>query len=168
MYALVKDGVVVRTTNDTNIEWNNLVFSNVSLLTNAERTANGIYALITAPVDVPAGKKAVGTSLEVVDNVVVETLMLFDKTEEELDLEVDMYRESLVVTPWQIRKALNQLSLRDSVEQAISLSDDHNLKDAWQYATEFVRNDPLVISLGVALGKSDAELDALFELAKSL
>lgn len=168
MYALVKDGVVVRTTNDTNIEWNNLVFSNVSLLTNAERTANGIYALITAPVDVPAGKKAVGTSLEVVDNVVVETLMLFDKTEEELDLEVDMYRESLVVTPWQIRKALNQLSLRDSVEQAISLSNDHNLKDAWQYATEFVRNDPLVISLGVALGKSDAELDALFELAKSL
>ena len=38
----------------------------------------------------------------------------------------------------------------------------------WQYATEFVRTDPLVESLGLALGKSAQELDSVFTLAQTL
>lgn len=71
------------------------------------------------------------------------------------------------VSPWQIRKALNQLELRDAVEQAVAAG-DWTTQDAWQYATEFVRTDPLVVAIGYGLGKSDAELDALFELAAAL
>ena len=71
------------------------------------------------------------------------------------------------VSPWQIRKALNTMSLRDAVESAV-LASDQTTKDAWQYATEFVRTDPLVSALGYTLGKTDEELDALFELAATL
>ena len=76
-------------------------------------------------------------------------------------------RTAMTCTPWQIRKALNAMSLRAAVEGGVAAS-DQTTKDAWQYATEFCRLDPLLISLGVALGKTAEELDALFELALSL
>ena len=73
----------------------------------------------------------------------------------------------LVVTPWQIRKALNALDLRTAVETAMEGA-DQTTQDAWQYATEFVRTDPLVSAFGAVLGKTDEDLDALFALAKTL
>jgi len=72
-----------------------------------------------------------------------------------------------VVSAWQIRKALNQLDLRDAVEQAVAQA-DRETRDAWEYATEFKRDHPLVVSLGAALGKIPEELDALFALAVTL
>jgi len=71
------------------------------------------------------------------------------------------------VSPWQIRKALTVTNLRDSVEAAVAAS-DQNTRDAWQYATAFVRDDPLVIAMRESLGKTVEEIDALFELAASL
>lgn len=75
-------------------------------------------------------------------------------------------RESMVATPWQIRKALNALGLRATLEAAVVTSDQAT-KDAWEFAQEFKRLDPLVISMGATLSKTPAELDALFELAIS-
>lgn len=71
------------------------------------------------------------------------------------------------VTPWQIRKALNQSGLRGSVEADIAQA-DATTKDGWEFAQEFLRDDPLVVALGVALGRSENELDDLFILAQSL
>jgi len=71
------------------------------------------------------------------------------------------------VSPWQIRKALNTLGLREAIEQAIEAA-DATVQDGWRYATEFRRTDPFVIGMGQALGKTDAELDDLFRLAASL
>lgn len=73
----------------------------------------------------------------------------------------------LAVTPWQIRKALNAVGLRASVEAAVAAS-DQTTKDAWQYATEFRRDNPLVNGVALALGKTEAELDAVFNLAVTL
>jgi hypothetical protein len=75
--------------------------------------------------------------------------------------------EIIRCTPWQLRKALNQLSLRDAVENAVA-SADQTTKDGWEFATEFRRDDPLVISMGLALGKTEDELDDLFQLARTL
>jgi len=72
------------------------------------------------------------------------------------------------VTPWQIRKALNQLGLRSAVEAAVTASTDQELKDGWEFSDTVVRTSPLVIGMGAALSKTDAELDALFELALTL
>lgn len=69
---------------------------------------------------------------------------------------------------WQMRKALNAMGLRDIIEAAVSASGDQTVKDGWEYATEFERYDPLVLQFGAALGKTDVEMDSLFELARSL
>lgn len=74
----------------------------------------------------------------------------------------------LSCSPWQFRKALNVLNLRNLVEGAVAASDDQNVRDAWQYTTVFNRFDPLVIQFGSQLGKTDSEMDALFELARTL
>jgi len=70
--------------------------------------------------------------------------------------------------PWQIRKALNAQGLRAAVESAVAASTDQALKDGWQFASEFRSDDPFVISMGAALGKSPAEIDALIKYASTL
>lgn len=72
-----------------------------------------------------------------------------------------------IVTPWQIRNALNATGLRGAVEAAV-LAADQTTKDAWQYATEFRRDNALVAAVATALGKTEAELDAVFAMAQTV
>lgn len=71
-------------------------------------------------------------------------------------------------SPWQMRKALNAQGLRQAVETTVAESDNQELKDGWEFATEFRSNDPFVISMGAALGKSEAETRQLIEFAATL
>jgi hypothetical protein len=71
------------------------------------------------------------------------------------------------VSPWQIRRALNQLGLRASVEQAVAAA-DQDVKDGWEFATEFRRDNPLVAAFGQQLGITEEELDQLFILAANV
>lgn len=71
-------------------------------------------------------------------------------------------------SPWQIRKALNDLGLRQAVEDAVAASTDATLKDGWQYATEFRSDDPFVIAMGEEIGKTPEETAELIEFAKGL
>ena len=76
-------------------------------------------------------------------------------------------RETMVVTPWQISKALLAVGLLDDVEAAVAGA-DRVVQLGWMRAQEFKRLDPLVVTLGAAVGKSDTELDSIFELAMTL
>lgn len=71
-------------------------------------------------------------------------------------------------SPWQIRKALNDLGLRDAVEAAVSSSGNQQLKDGWEYATEFRSDDPFVLSMGAALGKASDETREMIAFAATL
>ena len=71
-------------------------------------------------------------------------------------------------SPWQIRKALNAQTLRNAVESAVAASNDQSLKDGWEFATEFRSDDPFVINIGAALGKTPAEITALIQYASTL
>ena len=71
------------------------------------------------------------------------------------------------VSPRQIRQALTRVDLRAAVEAAIAAGDQDG-KDWWEFATQFERPHPKVIDMGHALGQTDAQLDALWELAASL
>lgn len=71
-------------------------------------------------------------------------------------------------TPWQIRKALNQLNLRDQVEAMVAASTDRDLKDGWEFAEVFLSNDPFVITMGVGLGKDEADIAELIQWAGTL
>jgi hypothetical protein len=70
------------------------------------------------------------------------------------------------VTPWQMRRALNQLGLRATVESAVAAG-DQDARDGWEFALEIRRDNPLLAGMAAALGMTDAQLDDLFRLAAS-
>jgi hypothetical protein len=71
------------------------------------------------------------------------------------------------VSPRQIRLALSAIGLRQQVEDYVN-AHDITVQDSWHYTTEFDRNHPLIAACAAALGKTDADLDALFALAATL
>jgi hypothetical protein len=73
----------------------------------------------------------------------------------------------LIVTPRQIRLALSMVGLRASVEAGVAAG-TQEMKDTWEYSTEFQRSNPMIISMASALGQSSAQLDQLFALASTL
>jgi hypothetical protein len=68
------------------------------------------------------------------------------------------------VTPLQMRRALNAAGLRTAVEAAVAAA-SQDVRDAWEFATVIVRTDPLLTALAADLGKTEADLDALFAAA---
>lgn len=71
------------------------------------------------------------------------------------------------ITPWQIRKALNADGLRAAAEAAVAAA-DQDTKDAWEFASQFDRYNPMVVAMGEALGKTPADIDSLFIKAASM
>ena len=76
--------------------------------------------------------------------------------------------EPLVATRRQVKLALLQIGLLDTVEAAVEASGDRPMQISYADALEFDRNDPFVVSLGQALGKTDEEMDAVWSLARTL
>lgn len=81
--------------------------------------------------------------------------------------EMTARRSKLVVTPRQARLALHQSGLLTAVEAFVG-SGDAALQIEWAHATEIKRTWPPVIQFAQANEISDADLDALFELAATL
>ena len=71
------------------------------------------------------------------------------------------------VSAFQIRAALNQLNLRDSVEQTVAAG-DQDLKDAWAFAPKFNRFNAQVLAMQAALNLTDAQVDEVFDLGATL
>lgn len=71
------------------------------------------------------------------------------------------------VSPLQMRKALRATGLKAAVDQFVTGADDET-REAYEYAIEYLRTDPLINGAAQMLGKSEAELDDLFRLAVSL
>jgi len=68
------------------------------------------------------------------------------------------------VTPLQARKALTAQGLRTQVEEYIA-TQSLEVKDAWEYATQFYRKDGILVNAGSNLGMTEEEIDNLFRLA---
>lgn len=71
------------------------------------------------------------------------------------------------VTPLQLRKALNKLKLRETVDDYIKALDQDS-QDSWEYATIIMRNNSLINDASVFLKKSQEDVDELFRLASTL
>ncbi|MEW6595639.1 MAG: DUF4376 domain-containing protein [Thermodesulfobacteriota bacterium] len=67
MFAYVKDGQLIKVSNEDNVEWEGVTIPHVSLLTPAERHAAGIYDFVHAT-QVPAYHRA-GATTYTIDNV---------------------------------------------------------------------------------------------------
>ena len=73
----------------------------------------------------------------------------------------------LSCTPWQIRKKLNKEGLREAVEAYVASEQaTQDEKDAWEFATEFREDNPLLVNAALLLGITD--LHAFIEDAQSL
>jgi hypothetical protein len=71
------------------------------------------------------------------------------------------------VTPLQARKALTQAGLRDSVESWVA-AQAQGVRDAWDYAIQIERTDPVLGAAATALGLTEQQVDDLFALAAIL
>jgi hypothetical protein len=71
----------------------------------------------------------------------------------------------IIVSPRQIRQALTAAGLRAQVEAAVAAG-DQDLKDWWEFATQFEEDHPMVV--GMAQGLGVADLHGLFVAAKAL
>lgn len=73
----------------------------------------------------------------------------------------------LSCTPWQIRKKLNKEGLRSAVESYVASEvAAQDEKDAWEFATEFREDNPLLVNAASMLGIPD--LHAFIEDAQTL
>lgn len=68
------------------------------------------------------------------------------------------------VTPLQMRRALRATGLKATVDAALAAASEET-REEWEYATAIYRDNATLEAMGHALGKSDADLDALFQLA---
>lgn len=73
----------------------------------------------------------------------------------------------VTVSPFQVRRALRQVGLRDLVEGYVNSLGEEG-QDAWRYATVIHRDNAILLAGAAALGLSDTQLDDLFTLAASL
>jgi hypothetical protein len=73
----------------------------------------------------------------------------------------------IVVSALQIRLALSQQGLRSAFEAHVTTADQAT-KDSWQFATSFEGNNSIIATAAAAIGKTPADVDALFALAKTL
>lgn len=91
----------------------------------------------------------------------------FDTFDEALVFFSKMVNVTVVsVTPRQIRLKLLELGLLDTINNM--LEQNAAWKIEWEYATEVLRNSPLISGLASELGLSDEAIDALFIEASTL
>ena len=72
------------------------------------------------------------------------------------------------VTRRQMLTALHRVGLLAPIKSAVAASGDIELQIAFDESQEFQRNNPFLASMAAALGKTDAEIDAVFALAATL
>jgi hypothetical protein len=72
------------------------------------------------------------------------------------------------VTRRQMLTALHRAGLLATIKGAVAASGDVELQIAFDESQEFQRNNPFLATMAVALGKTDAEVDAIFALAATL
>lgn len=89
------------------------------------------------------------------------------EAEEEIEIaerELTQRRASTKCGPLQLRRALRATGLMTAVKTYMDTAPEE-VVEAWEYATEIYRMDPMVLGLQTLLGKTDEEADELFQLA---
>ena len=76
---------------------------------------------------------------------------------------LQQFKFRISISAYQIRAALNQLNLRDDVEQAVAAG-SQDLKDAWAFAPAFNRFNDQVLAMQATLNLTDAQVDEIFDL----
>ena len=81
--------------------------------------------------------------------------------------EVQAWRNGLSCGPLQMRRVLRQIGEYATVTAMMTQSDEET-QEAWEYASEIKRMDPMIEAMRQGLGKTAEEVDGLFLLAQTL
>lgn len=81
---------------------------------------------------------------------------------------IQIEKPVIIVSAWKIRKALNRLGWRDLAESIITSSNNKDLIDGWNHNDTFESNNPLMLLVAQAAGKTAQDIDELFNLADTL
>jgi molybdopterin-binding protein len=122
----------------------------------AELEAIGVFHVAPAPAPHPSATVK-GYRFERVEGVVVQLLDIELPPGNTLDM---------IATARQIRLAMNELGLRDGVEAWVALQ-PRDVRDSWEYTTEFRINHPFIQAAKVGMNQSDEALFGLFSLAQT-
>ena len=76
------------------------------------------------------------------------------------------WRAKTIVGPLQLRRALRQVGWMGDLKTYMTTAPEE-IQEAWEYATEIPRLDPLVLAVQTQFQKTDQEMDQLFELAQT-
>lgn len=126
----------------------------VELWSDTELAAIGIYRV--QPTLIPAGKSLRGYTFARVAGVVKQMLTLADLPA----------APPPSATPRQIRLALTQIGVRQQIEEWVN-TQPLDVQDNWHYASVFLRDNVLINEAATVLGKTSADIDALFALART-
>ena len=88
----------------------------------------------------------------------------FNNTATPADIPTKVFKP---LSAWQVRKVLTQFNLRASVEAGVAAA-DQNTRDAWAYAKDFQRDDPVLVGMAIALGMTNEQIDSMFDIGITL
>ena len=74
---------------------------------------------------------------------------------------------SISLTPRQFRQALNAFGLRAMTESAVAQA-NQDTKDWYEFSTSFESTHPVVLQMAAAMGKTAADVNALFSFGTGL
>lgn len=74
----------------------------------------------------------------------------------------------LTATPFQFRAGLTAAGIRTQVENMVTNSTNQTLKDAYQYSSLFVENDPLMMTMACSLNLTSAQVHSMFVSMQSM
>lgn len=66
------------------------------------------------------------------------------------------------ISPRQFRQALTHFGFRQQVDAAVAASADQDLKDWYEWSTDFQRHHPEVLAMAAALGFTSDQLDQVW------
>jgi hypothetical protein len=122
----------------------------------AELEAIGVFHVDPAPAP-PLGSIIKGYRFERNESVIVQIL----------DVQLpEPAGVKMIATARQIRLAMNELGLRDGIEEYVA-SQSRDVQDSWQYTTEFQIDHPFIIGAKEQMNQTDDALIGLFTLAQT-
>jgi len=105
------------------------------------------------------------------DDAITQTWTISDKSDDDKAQALSDWRSRTVVSMRQARLALADQGYLSLVKDAITLipePDKAKIEIEWEYASTVERTSAWVSTLQPALGLNDEQMDALFDLAKTL
>ena len=127
----------------------------IAVATADELAEVGVVEIVE--IDIPEGQRVTASRIEEVDGGPTRVY----------DLEPIILPPATRVTPRQLKLVLHTAGLLDGIEQFVATK-DKAVQISWEYATEFLRSDPLINQMAPLVGLTAEQVDDLFTQAAAI